>query len=142
MLFRMAAKPSFALASPGFALGSERFAALLALLLPLSAKLRSLTCSLCRVMTDGGPARFDAQNTLATMHVDGDPPPVSPFDHLGGPAHVVALLHTRNLHRFALAQEIDEGFPVDVVIFTRNLWHGPVLQSRCAQISLCTRPTM
>jgi hypothetical protein len=133
---RIVAEPSFALTSPGFAFSAERFAALLALLLPLSPKLRSFTCSLCRGSTDGGRARFNTQNTLATKHFDGDALLVSPFDYLIGPAHVVALLRTRNLHRLAFTQEIDEGFPIDVAIFIRIVRHGPILQSRCAQASL------
>jgi hypothetical protein len=121
MPFRILAQPSFVLASPGGALSSERFAALLTLLLPLSPKRRSVTRIVCHVIVAGGRAGFDAENTLATQHVDSDALLLGPLDDLRCPAHVVALLRTRDLRRFAFTQEIDDGFPIDVAIFIRNV---------------------
>jgi len=121
MPFQVLAQPLFVLASPGGALSSKRFATLLALLVPLSPIRRSLTRIVCQVIAAGGRAGFDAENTLATQHVDGDALLLGPLDNLRCSAHVVALLRTRNLRRFAFTQEIDDGFPIDVAIFIRHI---------------------
>jgi hypothetical protein len=121
MPFRVDAEPSLVLASLDFTLSSERFAALLALLLPASSKLCSLAGIVRHLISAGRRAGFDTENTLTTQHIDGDSLLLSPLDDLRCPAQVVALFHTRNLCRFALAQEIDEGFPIDVAIFIRNV---------------------
>ncbi len=108
--------------SLGCALGSERFATLLALLLPLSLK-SPLRLPRLRATTlpPAVGSRLDAENTLTTKHFDGDALLFSPLDDLRCPAHVVALLRAWDLRRFALAQEIDDGFPIDLVILIWNV---------------------
>jgi len=103
------------LASLGRALGSERFATLLSLLLPLSLKICSGVGTKCRDCATSVRARFDAQNTLTAKHLDGDALLFCPLEDLRCPANVVPLLHTGDFRRFALTQEFDDDFPIDLI---------------------------
>jgi hypothetical protein len=107
-------------ASLGCALGSQRFSTLLALLLPLSLKSRFACRPTCHDVAGVG-SRFDAENTFTTEHFDGDAFLFSPLYDLRCPAHVVALPRAWNLRCFALAQEIDDSFPVDLIILILNV---------------------
>jgi hypothetical protein len=108
-------------ASLGRALGSERFATLLSLLLPLSLKICSGVGTKGRDSATSVRARFDAQNTLTAKHLDGDALLFCPLEDLRCPAHVVPLLHTGDFRRFALTQEFDDGFPIDLIFRICNV---------------------
>jgi hypothetical protein len=113
MVVQGIAGPSLIAASPGSALRSARLAPLLA----LSLGLRSLSRVACRAGVASGWARHDAENTLTTNDVDGNPVPLSPPANFRSPARVVALGRAGDLCRLALAQEIEDGVPIDVAIF-------------------------
>ena len=108
-------------ASLGCALGSQRFPTLLALLLPLSLKPRTAVSASCHDVARGVWSRLDAENTFTTENFDGDALLFSPLDDLRCPAHVVALPRAWDLRCFALAQEIDDSFPVDLFILILNV---------------------
>jgi hypothetical protein len=117
MVVQNIAGPSLIAASPGFALRSARLAPFQA----LSLGLRSPSRVACRAGVTSGWARRDAENTLTANDVDGNPIPLSPPANLRSPARVVALGRAGDLRRLALAQEIEDGVPIYVAIFIRNV---------------------
>ena len=108
-------------ASLGCALGSQRFSTLLALLLPLSLKSRFAFRASYHDVASGVWSRLDAENTFTSKHFDGDTFLFSPLYDLRCPAHVVALPRALDLRCFALAQEIDDSFPIDLFILILNV---------------------
>jgi hypothetical protein len=121
MSYQAIAERSTFPASFARALGSERFATLLALLLPLSLKIRTAVRTSGRDIATGVRARLDAENTLTSKHFDSYALLFGPLDYLRCPAHVVPLLYTWDFRRFALTQEFDDGFPIDLVILIHNV---------------------
>jgi len=115
--FQDIAGPSLITASPGLALRS----ACLAPLLALSLGLRSLSRIGRRAGFSSGWARLDPKETLTARDVDGNSLLLCPPANLRRPSRVVALVRAGDLRRLALAQLIEDGVPIDVAIFIRNV---------------------
>jgi len=99
------------------ALLAKGFPALLTFLLSFALEIRRRR---------GGPLHYrshlglNTEDTVTSMHRDGDAFLLGSFHNLVFPADIVALLFARELDRLAIAQESDDRFPINIDIFVLN----------------------
>jgi hypothetical protein len=67
----------------------------------------------------GGWTRLDAENALATNNFDDNSLPLGPLGYPRRTARAVALVWAGDHRRLALAQEVDDGVPIDSTIVIR-----------------------
>jgi hypothetical protein len=87
--------------------------------LPASHSHRSLSLIVWCNRATGGWTRLDAENALALNDFDGNSFPLGPLGYPRRTARAVALVWAGDHRRLALAQEIDDGVPIDSTIVIR-----------------------
>jgi hypothetical protein len=102
------------------ALRSACLAPLLAFL-PVSHNHRSLSPIVWWNRGTGGWARLDAENALTLNDFDGNSLPLGPLGYPRRTARAIALVWAGDHRRLALAQEIDDGVPIDSTIVIRSV---------------------